>query len=168
VFDPQGTRVLILGAGGAARAALAALCTNGAASVTIANRTAERGEELQNTFAAIFPDVDIRLSSLDILQAGAELENVDLLVNTTSVGMNSTTFVGVDLTSMKPDARVYDMVYTPAITPLLAAAGKRGLRSANGVGMLAAQGEAAFSIWTGRRPPAGGMKKRLMQALVGK
>jgi shikimate dehydrogenase len=167
-FDPSGAKILMLGAGGAARAALAALCTAGAASVTIANRTAQRGEALQTAFAAMFPAVDIGLASLEILRAGEGLAEVDLLVNTTAVGMNSTAFASVDLTPLKPDARVYDMVYSPPLTPLLATARERGFATANGAGMLAAQGEAAFTIWTGCKPPAGIMKKRLEQALVGK
>jgi len=66
---------------------------------------------------------------------------------------------------MKPAARVYDMVYAPLETPLLLTARKRGLKAANGIGMLAAQGEAAFTIWTGCIPPSGVMKKRLLAVL---
>lgn len=165
-FEPHGANILMLGAGGAARAALAALCAAGAASVTIANRTAQRGEALRSAFAAMFPEVEITLSSLAILMAGGGLAAADLLVNTTSVGMNFTAFAGVDLAPMKSDARVYDMVYAPSVTPLLATARQRGLKAANGIGMLAAQGEAAFAIWTGCMPPAGIMKMRLEQALA--
>jgi shikimate dehydrogenase len=164
-FTPRGATILMVGAGGAAKAALVALCEAGVAAVTVANRTLQRAEELQTRFKDNFPGVNITPASLDVLQAGELLGEVDLLVNTTSVGMNATAFPGVDLSPMKPTARVYDMVYAPLETPLLQAARKRGLRAANGIGMLAAQGEAAFAIWTGCSPPNGVMRKRLLAVI---
>ena len=161
-FFPRGATILMVGAGGAAKAALVALCEAGAATVVVANRTPHRAEDLRTRLKENFPGVDITSASLDVLQAGDLLGEIDLLVNTTSVGMNATAFSGIDLSPMKPAARVYDMVYAPLETPLLLAARKRGLKAANGIGMLAAQGEAAFAIWTGCNPPNGVMKKRLL------
>jgi len=167
-FSPRGTSILMIGAGGAARAALVALCEAGVAAVTVANRTPHRAEELQTRFKLNFPDVTIKSSSLDVLQAGELLGEVDLLVNTASVGMNATAIPGLDLSPMKSTARVYDMVYAPLETPLLLAARIRGLKAANGIGMLAAQGEAAFAIWTGYNSPNDVMKKRLLAVLKAK
>lgn len=165
--DLSGSRVVLLGAGGAARAALVGLCQSGAASVTVANRTREKGERLVAEFSPVFTGANLALSNLDVLKNDRRLKDVDILINTTAVGLNGTTFSDIDLAPMAPTARVYDMVYNPAQTPFLAEARKHSLRSVNGVGMLAAQGEAAFTIWTGCKPPNGLMKSRLLAALDG-
>lgn len=166
-FTPEGAHVLLIGAGGAASAALAALAEARVASVTIANRTRARGEELLARFRGVFPGANLALASLDEFAAEDFLRRFDLLVNSTSIGMNGTSFAGLDLGRMRHETCVYDMVYAPAETPLLAGARKHGLTHANGAGMLAAQGEAAFTIWTGCNPPYNLMKTRLLTALYG-
>jgi shikimate dehydrogenase len=88
----------------------------------------------------------------------------DLLLNTTSIGMDGIS-LSADPTPLGTDAVVYDMIYAPSETPLLAAAKRRGLRFANGLGMLAAQGERAFTIWTGVTPPQGLMKAVLQETV---
>lgn len=167
-FTPQGAHVLILGAGGAARGAIAELCKAGVESVTIANRSRNKGEELLSCFKSVFPRVKIDLSSLDVLGSPALLHGIDLIVNTTSVGMNNTSFDGLDISLMNPDTRIYDMVYAPLETPLLAAAKVMGLKTANGIGMLAAQGEIAFAVWTDCAPPPGLMKSCLLTVVKAK
>lgn len=164
-FDIKGSRVLLLGAGGAARAALVGLCQAGAAAVTVANRTPAKGKRLIADFSPVFTGANLAQCNLDVLKNDRRLKDVDLLVNTTAVGLNGTAFDDIDLAPMAPTARVYDMVYNPALTPLLAEAQKHSLLSANGTGMLAAQGEAAFTIWTAHKPPNGLMKSRLLAAL---
>jgi shikimate dehydrogenase len=164
-FDPAGASVLLLGAGGAARGALAALCTAGVSRVIIANRTESRGRDLLENFIGKFNKTYFKLSSIEPGQLDENMKTVDLLLNTTSVGMNGTAFDGINFAAMSTGAVVYDMVYSPAETPLLSAAKRLGISCANGIGMLAAQGEAAFSIWTGLKPPPGFMKKRLMKEL---
>jgi shikimate dehydrogenase len=67
---------------------------------------------------------------------------------------------------LRPVGKIYDMVYVPAETPLLAEARERGLACANGLGMLAAQGEAAFSLWTGREAPPAVMRRKLLDELA--
>lgn len=166
-FDPAGASILVLGAGGAALGAVAALAGAGASRIVVANRTAERGAALAERFRPVFGEVAFSLSSLRPEELADHLETADLLVNTTSVGMNGTGFEGIPLRRMRPGGRVYDMVYAPAETPLLAAARELGLACANGLGMLAAQGEAAFSLWTGIAPPAGLMKITLGKELEG-
>jgi len=79
--------------------------------------------------------------------------------------MNNTSFAGLDVSLMKPSTRIYDMVYAPLETPLLAEAKARGLKHANGLGMLAAQGEVAFALWTGCKPPSGMMRDCLLAAV---
>ena len=165
-FQPAGSTVLILGAGGAARGALAALCAAGVSCVVVANRTRERGEAIVEKFRDTFDAVTFHLCSLDMVHLEPFLQTADLLVNTTSVGMNGTSFDGIDLSLMKTGAVVYDMVYSPAETPLLASARSMGIPCANGTGMLAAQGEAAFYLWTCLEPPRGLMKKTLLSEIA--
>jgi len=164
-FDPRGATVLLLGAGGAARGAVASLSGSGVAGIVVANRTRERGESLAGTFAARFPKVRFSVSSLDAVELAGHLRAADLLLNTTSIGMNGTSFENLPVMEMRADAKVYDMVYIPAETPLLADVRGRGLSCANGAGMLAAQGEAALALWTGRDIPGSVMKMKLFEEL---
>ena len=166
-FTPAGCRILVMGAGGAARAAVASLAGAGAASVVIANRSIARGEELSAAFRRHFIGTQFAAIPLDPENLNRCVQNFDLLVNTSSVGMGGTAFPGMDLSRMGPHGAVYDMVYVPAVTPLLAEAERCGIRYANGIGMLAAQGECALELWTGLRPPEGLMKTCLMAALMG-
>ena len=165
--DPAGATVLLLGAGGAARGALAVLAASGVARIIIANRTLERGRALVERFGALFDSVRFDISSLEAEELSRCLRCADILVNTTSVGMDGTTFDGLSLAEMRPDGAVYDMVYVPAETPLLTAARERGLACANGAGMLAGQGEAAFALWTGQDAPRNVMKRKLFEELSG-
>ena len=83
------------------------------------------------------------------------LDSTDLLINTTSLGMHGESLDFLRLSSLPGHAVIFDMVYAPLQTPLLLTAEKLGLRAVNGLGMLAAQGEYAFKIWTGQLPPTG-------------
>lgn len=159
-FNVRGASIALIGAGGAARGAIAALCRAGAGRIIIANRTHERATELVSVMAHRFPD-----TKLSVVSGFKELEkclmNIDVLVNTTSLGMNRDSLPFLRLTCLPRTARVYDMVYAPPDTPLLKEAAGLGLKGANGLGMLAAQGELAFTIWTGITPPSGLMKSVL-------
>lgn len=166
-FLPSGKSVLVLGAGGAARAAVVALLREAAGRIVIANRHPERGEELLRQVRGISSGADLAHSPLDILADSSSMSGFDLVLNTTSVGMGGTVFPDFEAARLGVDACVYDMVYAPIETPLLSAARARELRCANGLGMLAAQGEAAFAIWTGVKPPNGMMKACLLTALGG-
>lgn len=159
-FNVRGASIALIGAGGAARGAIAALCRAGAGRIVIANRTHERATELVSVLALRFPD-----TTLSAVSGFKELEecltNIDLLVNTTSLGMHRDSLPFLRLTCLPRTAGVYDMVYAPPVTPLLKEAAGLGLKGANGLGMLAAQGELAFTIWTGITPPSGLMKSVL-------
>ncbi len=156
-FDPHGAEILVLGAGGAARAAIHALCAAGAGRVVIVNRSSHRAVELAGRYGELFPKV--------VLEARGEfpptLQHLNLLLNTTTVGMDGHS-LAADPAPLGDQAMVYDMIYSPWESPLLAAAQRRGLRCVNGLGMLAAQGERAFTIWTGVTPPRGLMKRVLL------
>jgi shikimate dehydrogenase len=82
------------------------------------------------------------------------------------VGLKGESFTGLPLDDLNAGAVVYDMVYAPGATPLIREAARKGLRAADGLGMLAGQGEEAFFIWTGRKPPAGLMKAILQKEVT--
>ena len=166
-FNPRGARILVIGAGGAARAGVAALCSAGAASITIANRNMERASLLMQRIRPHYPGTIFSSVPLDVLSSPDAFGPIDLLVNTTSVGMKGTSFQGLDLSQMGNSLCIYDMVYAPAETALLGQATGRGLKCANGIGMLVAQGEEAFRIWTGTAPPPGVMAGQLRSLNIG-
>lgn len=134
---------LILGAGGAARSVVAALVQRNI-SVFIANRTYERAVELAKAY--------------DLAQAikwhewPKHLENITLLVNATSLGMEGANSCDFDLTHASKDMVVSDIVYVPRETPLLKAARQRGLKTVEGLGMLLHQARFGFSQWFGVDP----------------
>ena len=165
-FDPNGANILVLGAGGAARGGIAALCSAGASSITIANRSPDKGLEIVQILDNAYIGMQFASIPLASEPLAEVLPRVDLLVNTTSVGMDGTSFAGLDLNLLRKNAVVYDMVYSPPETPLLRESRAAGLRAANGLGMLAGQGEAAFRIWTGQDPPYGVMRNRLVKEMA--
>lgn len=159
---PAGRRILLVGAGGAARGALAALCRAGAAEVAVLNRTVAAARDMlavvgteQGTTACSVLDPDAAPRDF---WSGQEL-----VINATSLGMHGEEIAGLPLASLAPDAGVYDMVYSPPVTPLLSAATARGLKTANGLGMLVAQGELAFTLWTGLAAPENVMRDALIR-----
>ena len=160
-FSAAGRSILVLGAGGAARSALAALAGAGAARLDVANRSPEKALELVRLLAKRATKAALSAVSLQRLAEQEFLQGFDLIVNTTSVGMANDAFGGLELSGLKPGLAVYDMVYAPPVTPLLAQARSLGIPAANGIGMLVAQGEAAFAIWTGACSPAGCMERAL-------
>lgn len=136
---------VVLGAGGAARAILAALIAAGASEIRLLNRTASRAAALSAEFG---PAVhDLPWSARHAALAGAAL-----LVNTTSQGMIGNQHLDLALDDLPATALVSDIVYIPLQTPLLAAADARGNRTVNGLGMLLHQARPAFQAWTGILP----------------
>lgn len=166
-FTPEGKSVLVLGAGGAARSAVASLGRAGAAGVEIANRTAGSAEEMVRLLEGRLPATALAAHSLDPLCDRSFLARFDAVINTTSVGMKGDSFSGLDLSALKPGGCVYDMVYAPPVTPLMEQAAALGIPNANGLGMLVAQGEAAFEVWTGVSPPRGCMERALTARIAG-
>jgi shikimate dehydrogenase len=143
-WDSDAGFTVVLGAGGAARAAAFGLKTRGFA-VALCNRTVEKAQKLADELGegvtAHGPDELAKL-----------LPEADLLVNATSLGMVGQPPTSVDLSPMKPSAIVYDAVYVPLDTGLLKAARQRGLRTVDGLGMLLHQGVAGFQKWFDIRP----------------
>lgn len=159
-LDLRGVSVALIGAGGAARGAIAGLCRAGVGRIAIANRTRDRACELVSLMAPRFPATELSVASgFKELEDG--FADIEVLVNSASLGMHPGSGSCLQLTGLPRTAKVYDMVYAPPVTPLLHDAARLGLARSNGLGMLAAQGELAFTIWTGTAPPSGMMKSVL-------
>ena len=165
-FSPEGKSVLLLGAGGAARAAVFALAESGAGTVLIANRTVERGEALAGEVRGRSLVVD----SVPLSEARNAGRRVDLIVNSTSMGMAPGPNAGLtplESRDINPRSLVYDMVYTPQQTPLMDAAQQAGAKALSGLWMLVYQGAAAFEMWTSREAPVDLMYEAGLRALGG-
>ena len=160
-FDPKGKRVLIIGAGGAARAVAFALASAGAAELTLANRTHKRAEAL----AALLWGRSLRcqILALDLhnkLLASA-IASADLVVNATPLGLRPEDPSPIDCGPLSPRALAVDLIYNPPETAFLKEAGRRGLKVLNGLGMLLYQGAAAFELWTKEAAPLEAMRAAL-------
>lgn len=159
-FSPGEERILVVGAGGAARGAIAALCRSGAKRILIINRSLENALAVKHDMNILYPGTDIAAVRQDLLHE-EELASISLLLNSTSLGMNGERIDNICLSRLPAYAKVYDMVYSRTVTPLVVEAAASGRRAANGLGMLVAQGERAFEIWTGQKPPKGVMRQAL-------
>lgn len=159
-FAPATGQITVVGAGGASRGAIAALCRSGARKILVCNRSLESAQAIKVDMNIRYPDTRIDVISLD--QVSAEhLGSTSLLLNTTPLGMNGERIEGINPACLPEHAKVYDMVYSCSGTPLVKKASEAGLRAVNGLGMLVAQGERAFEIWTGQKPPEGVMRQAL-------
>lgn len=150
---------VIIGAGGAARAIVYALVSRGFERVVIVNRTQARAEAL----AAHFGGSTIATAWEDL---ATELPKADLLVNASTLGMVGQPALTVVLSALPERAVVTDAVYVPLRTPLIEAARARGLRAAEGLGMLLHQAAPAFARWFGRRPAVTPALRALVEAEV--
>ena len=140
-----GKEAVVIGAGGAARAVVAALQKLGAAEISVVNRTPERAQALAAALGqSVQPRPWERIEEV--------LRTASLLVNTTSLGMVGKSPLAIDLAPLREQAVVADIVYTPLETALLAAARQRGHRAVDGLGMLLYQAVPGFEAWFGRRP----------------
>ncbi|HUZ07823.1 MAG TPA: shikimate dehydrogenase [Candidatus Paceibacterota bacterium] len=160
----RGARVLLLGAGGAGRTAALKLASEGVSELFLANRTFSKILELQNEIAKKFPAVYVGLNYPKDSKA-----KIDLVLNATSIGLKKNDGLPFDGNqfSQNQARAVYDMIYRPAETRLLAAAKKSGCKTANGLGMLLHQGAKAFEIWTGKSAPLDVMRRALGQNIYG-
>ena len=150
---------VVIGAGGAARGIVYALITRGFEHIAVANRTQARAEAL----AAHFGHSTAAISWADL---ATELPKADLLVNASSLGMVGQPPLAVDVSALPERAVVADAVYVPLRTPLIERAGARGLRAAEGLGMLLHQAAPAFARWFGRQPEVTPALRALVEAEV--
>jgi len=157
--SPAGSRAVVLGAGGSARATACALITNGA-SVTVANRTYSRAVEVSESLNTALGTRAVKPAALDSADAREAILEADLLVNCTSVGMHPhPDLQPISSEWLHAGLFVFDQIYSPLETRLLQAAKAAGARGVNGVGMLVFQGAMSFEIWTGQAAPAEVMKQ---------
>lgn len=162
-IDPRGKQVVILGAGGAARAIATELALAGASELTLVNRSQEKGAQLAT-------DLQDRISAKarflpwdHTVKIGPE---ADILVNATSIGLypDVKAMPQVDLTQARQDLLVCDVIPNPPETPLLHLAKSRDLPTLNGLAMLVYQGAIGFEMWTGQKAPVEVMHEALRSA----
>jgi shikimate dehydrogenase len=148
---------LVLGAGGSARAVVFGLVERGIKRVHLVNRTMERARALADQFgASVLPATWEAIDEL--------LPRAGLLVNTTSLGMHGQPALEIDVGLLPQNAVVADLVYVPLQTPLLVAARARGLKTADGLGMLLHQAVRGFELWFGQRPTVTPELRALVEA----
>ena len=163
--DPKGKKIVILGAGGAARAVSVELSLAGAGSITIVNRPedAHLAKSLQELLDRIMPNN----AFVTWDHTFAVPADTDILVNATSIGLypNVDDIPNIDLDTILPTMFVQDVIPNPAITPFLRAAQARGARWNTGTGMLINQAALNIEMWTGLKPDKSVMLKALQEAL---
>ncbi len=168
-FRARGGRVVLLGAGGAARAVAMALILAGVDSLTIINRALERARGLASHLAPSSTGGQwVTALPWDHQGLAQALSECNLVVNSTSIGMKHSPLEGrspLDPGLLPRDALIYDLVYNPKVTPLLGQARQAGARTLGGLPMLVYQGVAAFELWTGKAAPVDIMFKAAERAL---
>ena len=168
VVDLRDLRVMILGAGGAARAIAIQCAKENCERLVIANRTLEKGKKLADELRDLFAGPRV-LGPVARLQAIAwdeaafrfQIGNVDLIVNATPLGLNRSDPSPIPARLLAPHLMVYDTIYSERRTPFVSAAVEAGARGANGLSMLLHQGALAFEIWFGREAPLDVMRAAL-------
>jgi shikimate dehydrogenase len=156
-WDRTLNKTVVLGAGGASRAVVYGLLSRGAQSVIIVNRTPSRADALRARFGD-----RVRVARFDELND--QLGGAALFVNTTTLGMAGQPDLAADIGRLPSHAVVADLVYAPMRTPLIAAAKTRGLRIADGVGMLLHQAVGGFAQWFGKKPEVTPQLRALIEA----
>jgi shikimate dehydrogenase len=135
----------VLGAGGASRAVVASLAAQGAKEIRLANRTIDKAREIADAVGSA-----VKVVPWD--QREDALDGVAMVANATSAGAAGKPPLDIALDRLHPRAIVGDLIYTPPVTPLLAAAAARGSRTVNGLGLLLNQARPAFHAWFGVMP----------------
>ena len=163
-IDPEGKKVVVLGAGGASRAITYVLAGKGA-HLTVLNRQLEL-DWAEDIAWLIYKDLGIEVRVMELGHLAEALEGADILVNATSVGMSPASEESlVPAPLLKPELVVFDIVYNPVMTRLLRDAGLAGARTIGGVDMLAWQGALAFERWTGQTAPVDLMREEAVRML---
>lgn len=159
--EPHKKNFLIIGAGGASRAVLYGLINEGVQNIIVANRTVERVYNIIEDFKTLNRFIDQIIQPVRLDQIEENLNNVDVIVNTTSVGLKDEDPPLFDYSKIKKDHIVVDIIYKK--TKLLKEAEKKGCLYQDGLPMLLYQGAKAFEIWTERKAPIGVMREVLQK-----
>ena len=164
-MDPSGKRVVMIGAGGAARAIATELLLAGVADLLVVNRSVERGEGMVKHLKDNIARSPIRFEPWQGTYRVPE--DADLFINATSIGLypDVDAIPDVDLTAARQDTLVADVVFNPPSTKLLDEATRRGMPVLDGLSMLVYQGMIGFTMWTGMDAPEQIMKDALAEAL---
>lgn len=144
------SNALIIGAGGAARAALYALIQSGARTITVTNRTPEKATALIADFESLAEQTSLK--AVEWGDSPAVLAKTDLIINATSLGMVGKPAMQIDFSALSNGVTAYDLVYNPLMTPFLREAKSRGGKVVTGLGMLLQQARPSFAAWTGIMP----------------
>jgi shikimate dehydrogenase len=159
----RGAHVVLLGAGGAARAAAVECLRQSCTALWIGNRTAANRDALLDLLQPLARGIP--LQGFDPAKLPAAIPPGAVLINATSAGLRAGDAAPIALHRLPAGLKVFDMIYNPPQTPLLRDAVALGLRHANGLGMLVRQGAASLEIWTGRAAPVDAMRKAASAAL---
>ena len=172
-FKPENKRVVVLGAGGAARAVCFVLLQERVSSLIIANRTMEKAISLASSLAehAVNNKISAEIAAIPRKKSKLTkaIENCQLIVNCTSLGMKGSPYEEkspLEANLIPNGALVYDLVYNPIETPLLRIAREAGANTTGGLPMLVYQGAASFELWTDRKAPLDIMLPAARQALI--
>lgn len=158
-FRPRGKTVLVLGAGGSARAVAYGLARQGARRIILANRTLTKARRIVSRYQKLFPRV--QWESRTLKEKWCDTGTISLVVNATSVGLRSDDPALISPREFPRRTLFVDLIYQPSETRLLRLARRSGHRTLNGMGMLLCQGARAFQLWTGRKAPVAVMRKTL-------
>jgi shikimate dehydrogenase len=168
----EGAMAVIIGAGGAASAAVLTLLRLGAARIVICNRTVARASRLARGFRHYLratgggcPRQTIEARGLDVLSNATTMSTAAIVINATQMGLETDGFTTFVYTATPRVCVFYDMIYAREATPFLAPASAIGRRAIDGAGMLLNQGQLAFELFNGVAPPPGVMRAALMSAL---
>jgi len=173
-FEPKGKRVVVLGAGGVARAVCFALAHEKVSSLAVINRTPMRAEALVDSLGSYITEARLRtkVSTLpwQSLTLRGAFAHCQLIVNCTTLGMKYSSQEGkspLSIEAISKGVLVYDLVYNPYPTPLLQLAQKVGANVLGGLAMLVYQGAASFELWMGKKAPVDIMFNKARKALLG-
>jgi shikimate dehydrogenase len=161
----KGKRVLLLGAGGAARAVAVQLLVEGVHRLTLTNRTDKKARRLIQDLRKHFPHRKLEVFPLDKRRLAPVVRDVQIIINATSVGMKPIGRSPLPAGLLRPNLIVCDLVYHPPVTALLNEAREAGAKTFNGIGMLLWQGALAFKIWVRKKPPVEAMGRALLKGL---
>ena len=161
--SPRGKRILVLGCGGAGRALALTCALQGAASILVADINPGARRRLLLALRQTAPGLPV--AGVSLAHARTAARECDLIIQATPVGMKPGDPSLLPPAAFHKGQLVFDLIYNPAITPLLATAKAAGARTAHGLGMLLHQGARAFRLWTGRKPPVARMRGALEKAL---
>ncbi len=164
-FEPEGRRIFVLGAGGAAHAIIMYL-GNGPRKIYFTDIDKTKCAGLKDQYKKYYDSKKLEMVNEENLAEG--MKDSELLINATPIGMKESDPLPIDKEMLHPGLRIYDLVYNRPVTALVREANMKKLHAVTGLGMLLYQGAIAFEIWTGKKAPIDVMRKALREALKNK